>query len=777
MSVAFGPDGKTLATASDGGDNQLKLWDLSVEPSRVRFDAHGGDSVAIAPDGKLLAAGRWNSVTLYELATGKQRATLPGHRGLVRSVAFSADGKMLASGGDDRTVRLWDVATGREQGQRPHAAVVNSAAFSPDGRALACGCRDGTVRFWDAGEEPARDTLQHPGTLTCLAFIADGKTLISGGGWPTKRWDVTTGKEQAALPEPSGTAAVSADGRTLASVEGRTVKLWNLATGQQRAALQRTDDISRIALSADGGTVAAWQGPGSLTLWEAATQQARQIAPSYAEDGFVSAAFSPDGKTLAIGNVSGGIRLLDISTSKDRLRFSQGGSRLAIECLAFSPDSKTLAAGNMAGTVGLWDVENGRLRASLKAHTALIRSVAFTPDGKTVATGSDDDTVKLWDVATGQEQLALKGHKGGVHHLIFAPRGSTLATAGGDGTVRLWRAATDSEARAPQTELDPDAADNPAACNNWAGRLVALGRHEEAVEVYRKARSRLEKLAARFPGEPEYREQLQACHDGISQALLRAGRAEEAVEAGQQAVALAEQLLAASDSADHGLNLGEALMNLCQVYGELAQWDKAAADLAQALGLKPDDPLIRYRLALTRLGARDLAGYRSACAALLEHFGQLEHLGEADLPDMARWALVLAPGAVNDLGRPVQMAEPALRSDPKTGWDSTILGAALYRAGRFAEAVQRLTEASAACDQAASKPIVYSPAYTWFFLAMAHQRLGHAEEARRWLDKGIKGMEQETQNNSLPWNRRLTLQLFRLEAEGMIVGRQLATDQ
>jgi hypothetical protein len=54
--------------------------------------------------------------------------------------------------------------------------------------------------------------------------------------------------------------------------------------------------------------------------------------------------------------------------------------------------------------------------------------------------------------------------------------------------------------------------------------------------------------------------------------------------------------------------------------------------------------------------------------------------------------------------------------------------------------------------------------YTWFFLAMAHQRLGHAREARVWLEKTQKQMEQKSSADA-SWNRRLTLQLLSREAE------------
>jgi len=72
-------------------------------------------SVAFSPDGKTLASGSGEDIQLWDVATGKEQATLQeGHNGYVRSVAYSPDGKTLASGSDDMTIKLWDVATGKE---------------------------------------------------------------------------------------------------------------------------------------------------------------------------------------------------------------------------------------------------------------------------------------------------------------------------------------------------------------------------------------------------------------------------------------------------------------------------------------------------------------------------------------------------------------------------------------------------------------------------------------------------------------------------------------
>jgi len=141
-----------------------------------------------------------------------------------------------------------------------------------------------------------------------------------------------------------------------------------------------------------------------------------------------------------------------------------------------------------------------------------------------------------------------------------------------------------------------------------------------------------------------------------------------------------------------------------------------------------------------------------------------------DVVHWVTWTCVLAPDAVKDLHQPVQIAERAVGLDPKNVSHTFALGATLYRAGRFAEAIKPLNEASAAGERGESGNPGTSPAYPWFFLAMANYRLGQAEEAHKWLDKAVKQMEQEIQNKDAFWNRRLTLQLFHREAENLLNG-------
>ena len=110
-------------------------------------------------------------------------------------------------------------------------------------------------------------------------------------------------------------------------------------------------------------------------------------------------------------------------------------------------------------------------------------------------------------------------------------------------------------------------------------------------------------------------------------------------------------------------------------------------------------------------------------------------------------------------------------ADPKRFDRLTALGAVLYRAGRLEDAARRLTEAEAAFRNA--KAPATTIAYTWLFLAMTRERLGQTEQAKQWLAKAVREIEQPPAERAedpkaRPWNRKLTLRLLRGEAEALI---------
>ena len=256
MSLAFSPDGNTLASAGNPfgrDDKMVRLWDVNTGAQKRTLTGHtaGVSSVAFSPDGNTLASGSWDrTVRLWDANTGAQKRTLTGHTAGVSSVAFSPDGNTLASGGWDRTVRLWDANTGAQKRTLTgHQGLVSSVAFSPDGNTLASGSWDRTVRLWDVNTGTQRRTfIGHTNRgvqVYSVAFSPDGKTLASASGNPRRRddkmvrlWDVNTGAQKRTLTGHQGlvgSLAFSPDGNTLASgsgwIRGRvdaTVLLWEL---------------------------------------------------------------------------------------------------------------------------------------------------------------------------------------------------------------------------------------------------------------------------------------------------------------------------------------------------------------------------------------------------------------------------------------------------------------------------------------------------------------------------------------------------------------------
>jgi WD40 repeat protein len=247
-SVAFSPDGKLLVSAGgsefkperNGGKTtgQVKAWDVIAGKELGEFTGHTSKifSIAFAPDGQTLATGSADqTVRLWDVATRKQRVVLGGHTDAVWCVAFSPNGKTVSSASADRTVKLWDATTGRERHTLSgHEDEARAVAFSPDGKTLASGGADWTLRLWDLATQKERAVLKgHRGAVQCLAFSSDGKTLATGSSDESvKLWDLVTGKERTALlGHRSGISAIafSPDDRTLASAGiDDAVRLWDL---------------------------------------------------------------------------------------------------------------------------------------------------------------------------------------------------------------------------------------------------------------------------------------------------------------------------------------------------------------------------------------------------------------------------------------------------------------------------------------------------------------------------------------------------------------------
>ncbi len=149
-----------------------------------------------------------------------------------------------------------------------------------------------------------------------------------------------------------------------------------------------------------------------------------------------SVAFSPDGQTLASGSDDGTLRLWNLASGKELRTLTR--HTYSVISVAFSPDGQTVASCGSDTKIKLWNLASGKELRTLTGHTNMILSVAFSPDGQTLASGSGDQTIKLWNLASGKELRTLTGHTSYVLTMAFSPDGQTLASGSADKTIKIW---------------------------------------------------------------------------------------------------------------------------------------------------------------------------------------------------------------------------------------------------------------------------------------------------------------------------------------------------
>jgi serine/threonine protein kinase/WD40 repeat protein len=463
--VAFHPSG---IIAELGTDSQIRLWDLTGTQTTQFGPFKNTISMAISPDGEMLASGDGvGQVLLWKLSVGSNTQRLDGAQGPISALTYSPDGRRLAAA-TDTAVYIWDISLGR-LAKVVAGTGINRLAFSANSRRLVGGGSQPTVQLWESQLPPVK--VVEPvasleiGTALNLAVASNGRQVVVGGPDVVGVWDFRGTKQLRPFEPVSGRylcVAISDDGHWAAggTLEGMA-SIWDVETGQLHRQVntrntispqQKIDDnrlqVVSLAFSSDGRQLVV--GSATTFLWDVWTGSKSYPFRESPIRGL--SAVSPDGRYLATGgdwnsdDGTSGVRLWELSTGQ------YVGQMLGhvhyVWSLAFSSDSKRLLSGGK-GHIHLWNVESQSeiMRIQLPSSnprmtisTLWAETVAFTRDGRRAASAGSG-TLSLWDLESGEELMRFSTETEvteRVQKVAFVENDRYLVAAGQDGFVRVW---------------------------------------------------------------------------------------------------------------------------------------------------------------------------------------------------------------------------------------------------------------------------------------------------------------------------------------------------
>jgi WD40 repeat protein len=706
LSLSWSPDDKLLAAVDSKGDGRV-LWDVASQQQLPDPVMQQPMCAAWHPTGPLLAVGSGSgNCQIWDRRSQKAIRQWKGHQGDVSDIQWSGDGTLLLSSGRDGRVKLWDAQEGREQKSvAAHAGFAASVAWNPSGRQFASCGTDGVIRVW-------------PVESRRIPLVIDTKL----NGTLDLAWDKDSSTQ------------------LLASSDAGKIGVWEACSGKMLEVIPLRQDSNRrlvsfryvLERSAASGDVAAVVRVSAVP---ANAALAKTVSSAAFNDGYFDflndAVLSPDRTRIAYMSFAA------TNQSFRRPLIRDVDSDRVVQCpevvhprgVAWSPNSRLLAVvgcgapsdegtPQYAGWVHVFDRDSGERLHKLQIGTSRVygTAVAWSHHGRKFAAGNEEGLCEIWDAASGRKLMSAQIHSSRVHDLAWSLDDRRIASGGINEQVHLWDGSTGQQ-------------------------LLALESHGAPIRHIRWS--------------PDGRKLAAVSEDGV----IRVWDATTGYE------------LPNRDFWRH-LIRPRQWKEFARLTDE-QRWSEAAELLQQMIAAGGPDWWPLYQLALVNLQLDDQAAYRETCRRMLATFADTE--GEREARSTA-WACALCPGTLDDYGLAITLARRALdgQIDSRTntvGGRATYretLGAVLFRAGQYEEALRHVQAASEM--KAESK---LSPARIAFLLAMTHQRLGHAADARMWLDRANKEAREELTSAKDPpaWTPRLELGLLQREAQELVAAQ------
>jgi eukaryotic-like serine/threonine-protein kinase len=470
-----------------GSTPRAEFWDLGTGRRLPGFTPpRGGEGPWVSWDGRtilsvssfkgfrysVVGGGVDGSVRWWDPGTGRPVGAPWQPRRPAWFSELSGDGSVLASWGRDNRVRLYELATGLQRGGDVVLDVADRASPfpvffpTPDGATVLATGRTRTACLWETRHlrpqaslaasprsPPAR--LNDPFPAARAAFSPDGRAALvcsrpdSDAGWLT---DVRRGLPRGRPLRHSHlfNPTFSPDGKLVVTLShnhafgGEPVaRVWDASTGEPRTPpLLNPKYLHGAAFSPDGKTLALG-GPGGAWLWDVPGARLRAALPEATAASQL--AFSPDGRYLATGcragwpGVGAGVRLWHGPTGRPVGEFVS--TKGDVNWLTFADGGRALLAFTGAGELYRLDTRTGRPRGQpllLPRQTG----AAFSADGSRLATVDLGGAVRQWETATGRPvgPPMVPPHR--TVSLRYGPDGGCLATLCEDEGVRLWDSRT-----------------------------------------------------------------------------------------------------------------------------------------------------------------------------------------------------------------------------------------------------------------------------------------------------------------------------------------------
>jgi serine/threonine protein kinase/WD40 repeat protein/tetratricopeptide (TPR) repeat protein len=600
--VSFNHAGDRLAVRGWGGYGQL----FDVGTGQLLFTtpgmAWGG---RFSRDDRRLPGGiRDGKLGIWRVGDGREyrtlvRTALP-EKGSYHSVAVSPDGRLLAAGMWDG-IGLWDLAGGSELVFLPmEGGGYNKVLFEPTGALLTL-CPSGLLR-WPVRKDSrgASQVMGPPEPLPlpcghCLEQSRDGRVIVTcdravgqeepfAGGWilhagkPHRPIRIDAGAD-------IGSIAVSPNGRWVVTVTHSVglAKVWDARNGRL---------VKKLA---DWGAGAPCFSPDGRWLANAHSG-GRLLAVGTWKPGrrLLAHAFAPDGKLMAAKKAQGLVRLVHGATGRE-LATLEDPHLDWTEALVFAPDGGRLIGysnGKVKG-IHVWD-----LRLLRRRLVAMGLEGDWPALPKPTRRGAPARGARPLQMAVLGAELASDWNSLAKAVAVYSKAQAQYPAEAGlwycrglaYGKHQKWDKALADFSKA--LELKPD---DVRTLLSRGSVYQILGRHQQAVADYTKA----------FALEPP-------------DAFFLNLRGNSYLQLKQYHQALADY----SKAIRHEPNQPIFWSNRGWTQAERGRWKKAAGDFAQAAALSPDNPIFSYWLALTQLELGNRAGYRKVCAAMVKRFTQ-----------------------------------------------------------------------------------------------------------------------------------------------------------